>query len=244
MCLCVIILFVIIVNILDVLVSGIWEEIGGAQDQELQSLAKGLQATVFSSRADSTTKKYAGAYRRWKQWALGKGFKAFPVKVAEVSLYLQYVGENSGSAAAVVEAVNAIAWAQRMAGSESLISNEVFIKAVVDGFQRRYAKPKKRKEPITPEGTMGSSPTLSEVRVVMICLLAYAAFLRFDEVAKLRCCDVGIKQDRMDIVINYSKTDQYRQGAVVPIARSGLCAMMELYWRLGSISGSSEEKLF
>ena len=139
-----------------------------------------------------------------------------------------------------------------MAGSESLISNEVFIKAVVDGFQRRYAKPKKRKEPITPEillrlvETMGSSPTLSSGYDMFA--LAYAAFLRFDEVAKLRCCDVGIKQDRMDIVINYSKTDQYRQGAVVPIARSGLCtcpvAMMELYWRLGSISGSSEEKLF
>ena len=36
------------------------------QDPELQNLAANLPATVLKSRAPSTTRKYMGAFRRWK----------------------------------------------------------------------------------------------------------------------------------------------------------------------------------
>ena len=45
------------------------------------------------------------------------------------------------------------------------------------------------------------------------CLIAFAAFLRFDELAKLVRSDVEIKSSMLKLFIESSKTDQYRDGA-------------------------------
>ena len=68
-------------------------------------------------------------------------------------------------------------------------------------------------------------------------LLSFAAFLRYNEVAKLQCCDNKFTHECMSVVIRSSKTDQYRQGDVVPVARTGTAAcpvaMMEHYYKIG-----------
>ena len=223
------------------------------QVPELVQLASRLPNTVLASRACSTTKKYQGAFDRWKRWATERELVAFPVETARFVLYLQYIGDNTGSKAAVEEAVNAVSWVQRLAGQEQ-VSQSPLVKSIVEGFQRLLAKPKKRKEPVTPMmlqeivASLSTTPTLAERRLAAICLLAFSAFLRFDEVEKLRGCDVKFFEDRMEITIASNKTDQYRQGSTVPIARTGLptcpVAMLEQYFSLGKISTDSEERVF
>ena len=56
------------------------------------------------------------------------------------------------------------------------------------------------------------------MRLVAACLLAFS---RYDELAKLRCCDVTFTPPSMSIYIASSKTDQYRQGDRVLVARTG-----------------------
>ena len=96
--------------------------------------------------------------------------------------------------------------------------------------------------------TLPSKPSLTEVRLAASSLLAYAAFLRFDELAKLRCCDVLFEQDRMSIHITSRKTDQYWEGDTVLVARTGSAtcpiAMLECYMALAEIDCSSEVHLF
>ena len=41
-------------------------DIKETEDPELKRLAEALPITVAKARADSTKKKYMGAYRRWK----------------------------------------------------------------------------------------------------------------------------------------------------------------------------------
>uniref|UniRef100_A0A1X7TW51 Tyr recombinase domain-containing protein n=1 Tax=Amphimedon queenslandica TaxID=400682 RepID=A0A1X7TW51_AMPQE len=95
---------------------------------------------------------------------------------------------------------------------------------------------------------MGVSPTLTEVRLATICLLAFAAFLRFNEISKLKCTDIRISEEKVEVIIRSSKTDQYRQGDTVLIARLGLCTwsvkMMESYFSLGKIEPTSKQSLF
>ena len=55
--------------------------------------------------------------------------------------------------------------------------------------------------------------SLYQVRSVVICLIAFTAFLRFDKLAKLVRSDVEIKSDMLKLLIESSKTDQYRDGA-------------------------------
>lgn len=224
-------------------------------DPELKRLAEGLPSTVVGSRADSTVAKYLRAFQRWKNWVARHAaeISVYPVKEAHFALYLQYLAETSKSKATVEEAVNAIAWVQQLADHQP-VSASPFIRATLAGLQRQLARPKVRKEPVTVEmlnsivGSLGPSPKLSEIRLAASVLLAFAAFLRFDELAKLRCCDIKFTESAMSVHIVSSKTDQYRQGDTVLVARTGnaTCpvAMLESYVAAAGISLSSELHLF
>ena len=62
--------------------------------------------------------------------------------------------------------------------------------------------------------------SLYNIRSAVICLIAFAAFLRFDDLAKLVRSDDEIKSGMLKLFIESSKTDQYRDGAWVVIASS------------------------
>ena len=234
--------------------SGVWEELADLQDPELQRLAKSLQSTLFHGRANSTITKYGHAFQRWKAWAQARSeVKLLPVGEVHFALYLQHLGEKAQSWSAVQDAVNAVSWVHQLAGFEP-IAQSPFVQATVSGLKRSLAKPKVKKEPVTVAmlatlvDSLGQSPTLSDVRLASSCLLAFAAFLRFDELAKLRCCDVKISEASMAVHITSSKTDQYRQGDSVVVTRTGTktcpVAMMEKYYAMGSLSHSSSLPLF
>ena len=78
-------------------------------------------------------------------------------------------------------------------------------------------------------------PSSSELRLAASCLLAFAAFLHYDELEKLRCCDIVFLESSMSIHISSSKTNQYQQGDSV---------MMERYFAQAQLSCSSTLLLF
>ena len=63
-----------------------------------------------------------------------------------------------------------------------------------------------------------------------MALLAFAGFLRFDELSSLKLKDVVSHATYFELFIESSKTDQYREGAVVPIVKTGtkLCPWVNL----------------
>ena len=89
----------------------------------------------------------------------------------------------------------------------------------------------------------GAHPSLADVRFLAACLLGFAAFLRYEEIAKLNCNDVEFFTNHVEIKIRSSKNDQLRQGDRVLVARSGklTCpvAMLERYMAMGGLSSSS-----
>lgn len=64
------------------------------------------------------------------------------------------------------------------------------------------------------------SPSLSDLRTVALCLLGYAGFFRFSELCSIRACDIKFFPTYVSIFLESSKTDQFRDGAWVAIARS------------------------
>lgn len=233
---------------------GVWEDLHKLQDPELRWLAAALPDTVHHSRADSTATKYLYAFQRWRAWAVPRcEVSVFPVQEVHFALYLQHLGVTARSKSAVEEAVNAIGWVHQLAGQPP-ITTSPFVRATLAGLQRKLAKPKSRKEPVTTAmlgvlvDSLGPTPSLADVRLVASSLLALSAFLRYDELAKLRCCDIQFSAQSMSVHISSSKTDQYRQGAAVLVARTGspTCpvAMMERYFAFAGLSHSSSILLF
>ena len=226
------------------------------EDPELKELALSLPMIVVQGKAPATITKYSGAYSRWKRWASGR--QNVPILLAKpvhVALYLSYLAQTANTAAPLIEAVNALSWVHCMATVEDATTHPLVVQ-VLAGAKRLLAHKVTKKEPIKPEHLLrlveefgGENATLADIRALTFCFLGYAGFLRFDELSKLRVCDISIYKEHMEIFIESSKTDQLRQGATVVIAHTGsrLCpvAMLERYLRAASVElGASEQFLF
>ena len=118
-------------------------------------------------------------------------------------------------------------WAHKTAGLE-VQSQHPMVLAVKESSARIYGQPVIKKEPITPV-TLNDlvspyfcihHPSLYRARTVALCLIAYAGFLRYDELSSLLCLDVTFHPGYIMIFIESPKTDQYRDGAWLPISGS------------------------
>ena len=172
----------------------------------------------------------------------------FAISEVHFALYLQHLSESTHSVSAIQEAVNAIGWVNQLSGREPMAQSPL-VSAMVQGLKRSLAKPKTKKGPVMVDTlsalvhSMGVPLSLSELRLAASCLLAFATFLLYDELAKLRCCDIAISQTGMRVCILSSKTNQYQQGDIVLVARSGSTkcpvAMMERHFLQAKLSQAS-----
>ena len=214
----------------DVFQSDIWQELASFDSPELTRLASSVQESVIRSRADSTTKKYLGAFRRWKTWAQQHSLQVFPVKESHLVLYMQSLAESSSSNSAVEEIYNAMSWIHAMANCDSPTDSQ-FVGTVMQGLQRNLAQPVTKKLLVTTEMLAAivddaeKSRSLADWRLATACVISYAAFLRFNELIHIRAVDVKFNDEFMSISIPKSKTDQLRKGEKVVVARtsSKLC---------------------
>ena len=170
-----------------------------------------------------------------------------------MALYLQHLGESKQSKAAVEEAVNCLSWVHTLAGLVSP-ANDPFVRATLEGLKRACARPVQKKVPFPPEMLQTivqdsrKNNRLVNIRLATVCLLGFAGFFRYDELANIQPCDLQLSHDGVTIRIPRSKTDQYRQGDEVVIARtnSDTCpvAMLEEYIRRAEIDLKSQLFLF
>ena len=66
-----------------------------------------------------------------------------------------------------------------------------------------------------------SGGCLSDTRDECLCLVAFSAFLRYDEISNIKWCDVDIKDQYFSLYIPKGKTDQYSEGCTRLVARTG-----------------------
>ena len=111
--------------------------------------------------------------------------------------------------------MHALLWLHGLAGLQQL-GGLPLVKPTLEGLKRMLAKPKVRKEPVTADmlkamvEATGSEPPLSKVRLLAVCLVAFAGFLHCNELIKLKCSDINA--EGMVINVQSGKMDQYREG--------------------------------
>ncbi|CAH3040646.1 unnamed protein product, partial [Porites lobata] len=99
--------------------------------------------------------------------------------------------------------------------------------SIVEASSRAPRKPVTKAEPITPEilGLIlqhyGESSNLLDIRFVCMCLLAYAGFFRISELLSISRSNIVTEGLYHKIFIEVSKTDKYREGSWVYIAKTG-----------------------
>ena len=122
-----------------------------------------------------------------------------------------------------------------------------FSRNIVESSRRVYAKPVNKKEPISSKileriyhrYAAPNSP-LQDLRTALIFVLGFSGLSRANELLDLKTTDISIKDRHLEIFVRKSKTDQYRGGNIVYIAKTNgqVCphALLSRYYSLASIN--------
>ena len=151
-----------------------------------------------------------------------------PANPFDVALYLAHLGQSCKSPSPIIQAVAALSWAHKVAGLSDP-SSESIVSLTAEGLKRSLARPVSKKKPISPEtlkqmvnlyiGQDGHSVSnLMNLRTVTMCLLAYAGFLRFNELSQIKFEHITFTAQGMSLFVPSSKTDIYRSGRSVVIS--------------------------
>ena len=227
-------------------------ELPGALADRVSSLPQLIKET----RADNTFLTYECGFQRWRKWAVLNGLRVedtLPANAFHVALYLSALIQSCNTPSPVVNAFYSIKrfhdkFDYKSPTDSKLVSN------VFDAARRKLAKPVNKKEPMTIDilnkvynGLYIEGNVLNQ-RTVCICLLAFAGFLRSSEVLNLKRNDIMFFDSYISIFIESSKTDKFREGAWVFIARTGtvLCPVLNLkkYLKWAKLEDESELYLF
>ena len=193
----------------------------------------GFHATVDSileaSRADSTVKKYKGAVNSWKHWCLENRISELNPTLEEVARYFLCLFNNDAPYSRIETAFYGLKWHFDCSAYIMNISNPCdskFLRLLLDGLKRKLARPVVRKEPVTPDMLIKivdrfDNPNVKDLRTCTMFLLAYAGFLRFDELVNIKVNDIRFCTSHIKIFLEKSKTDQFREGSWVVVSATG-----------------------
>jgi hypothetical protein len=101
------------------------------------------------------------------------------------------------------------------------------INLIIEGSKRILGRPIVKKELITSihlkkivEKFGSDVKNLYNLRICAMCLVGYAGFLRYNEIANLKMCNLNIFYTYISLNIESSKTDIYRRGNNVIISKT------------------------
>ena len=197
-----------------------------------------LPELLKESRAINTSEAYRRGFKRWCDWALSNNLTSedtFPAKAFHVALYMTSLIQTAQSPSPIVNAFYSIKWYHDLLDLQSPTDSNL-VKNVLEAAKRRLSKHSNRKEPISVSvleqvfHCLYKENNVFNQRTICALLLSYAAFLRSSELLNLKRCAIIIYPMYMSIFIQSSKTDKSRDGAWVPLARTGtvLCPVVNL----------------
>ena len=210
----------------------------------LVSLQGQLPQFLASSRAQGTVKRYTGAVNKWTEFARKYELQLWPVRPSDFCLYILHL-TNLGKGLSVIDAAfYGIKWVHDCVDLKAPTG----FSSVQNAFQaakRKLSKARQPMDPVPPEvlnklcADKESCNDLFVVRSVAMAILAFAGFLRADELRCLQVRDFLMHDDFVTLVIRQAKTDQFRKGDHVDIVKTGSVSCpifwLQKYLKLASI---------
>ena len=235
--------------------NGFWLELNKLQQADLPSLVAHAPKLVMCSKAASTNRKYAAAFTCWERWATVQMTDvALPANPLHVGLYLTHLAGLAISPSVLQAAYYGVKWAHKLCSLPDPTCQSLPT-IVMDSARRVLGKPAVAKKPTTVDMLKdwcnkfsSESATLRDFRFIAMFRVAFASFLRFDEVVRIRCSDLVFEDSHLTIFIHKSETDGYCKGTEVVISRgfTEACPIFHLrrYLKLAKLSLDLNSKEF
>ncbi|CAC5382187.1 unnamed protein product [Mytilus coruscus] len=219
--------------------SGFWNNSDLVQSSELKMLLSHLRSTVIDSRAKTTVSKYADGFKRFLAWAqkYPEIDSILPASELYVSLYLQHLMQTLNHFSLVETAFYSIKWAHKLANLVDPCDSDL-VRSIVESSKRILNRPVQKKEPIdattikTLFNRFCNPRTLRDLRLLSICTVSYAGFLRYSELCSIKANNLSFKPEYLEIFISSSKTDCYSKGKSVVIKKKNTLLSRSNFVRL------------
>ena len=152
----------------------------------------------------------------------------FPTNHLAITIYILSLIQIGKSASVINQFVSSARWLHKIAGHKDPTRNHI-VHTVVDGARRSLGKPTKLKESITTKDIAKIHTYLLDdkekldlkgLRLMSYILLSYAGFLHYQQAIKLRREDIAFHGIYITLFLQTSKTDIYRNGHTILIART------------------------
>lgn len=225
----------------------------GIQIDDRDTVVTRMATHLLASRADGTVTKYSHQVQAFKDFCASKGFDCSPAASIHVAMYLSSMIDNGKSNSVITSAFYGIKWYHNMNDLPDPTENSL-VKNMLESAKRLNSKPIVKKDVISSEFLIQlcdmyiGSVDVIDLRDLSMILLCYAGFLRFSEASDLRRCDVEFRPDHLILYIQKSKTDVYRSGKHVFIAKGSTSAcpyaMLRNYLACSGLDTSSDKYLF
>ena len=223
------------------------------ENDKLSKLLPSLRDTVMRSRETSTVKTYQMEFQYFVNWCKQTGQDYLSANSVIIGLYLTSLIQSRCSVSKINHAFYGINWFYVISNIKPNPCDDKFLLTVLEGCRRSVAKQIRKKEPINTDhiklmankfGTENAD--LKDLRLLSLTVLSFCGFLRFQEAINIRRSDIELFPSYCSIFIAKSKTDVYREGNKIIIARTNkqlTCpvTILERYWRKADIDSNSEE---
>jgi integrase len=207
------------------------------QDAVLADIAA-LEAKAQEYEAEAKSKKtrrlYASDWRHFEQWCEWNGFLALPTAPETLRLYIADLagtlnarGEPAYKPATIARRVASITSINRDAGHHHRLARSEEVSNVNKGIRRLRGTAQRRMRPLLLDDVRAILASMDYVRWpdgvtafrdAFVLLASFAGAFRRSEIASLQVRDVHFdRQDGLHILLERSKTDQERKGAVTPL---------------------------
>ncbi|XP_053386208.1 uncharacterized protein LOC123563229 isoform X2 [Mercenaria mercenaria] len=225
----------------------------GVCNNEMDNIASNMASYLLQSRAGSTTTKYKNCFTLFEEYCKVNSLTAQPAKPIIVAMYIVNLLDQGKSYHVISSAFYAIKWVHKL--NELLDPTESsIVQNLLETAKRIRSTPTSKKDVVDTEmlktlcSLYENSVDVVELRDLSMILLGYAGFLRFNELSNLLCKDIGFKIDHLNVKIQKSKTDIYRSGKEVLIAKGSSVAcpylMLQRYMTAAHLSETSDNYLF
>jgi len=222
---------------------------------EFSSLISLAGEALFKAREKSTCKQYSCYFQKWSNWRNQyEEISETPAQEQYIIIYLLSLLQKGKSFPVIKSSLFAIKYYHSIEGLPdpftSALSNLIY-----EGIKRICSHQAKKKLPIKIKHLKnmfnilgGNKMDLKNLRTMVISILSFMGFLRFSEVIKIRRSDILIFSSHIQIFIEKSKTDVYREGHWLHIAtlNSELCPakLLNRLFMLGNIKNNCEKFIF
>ena len=193
-----------------------------------------LKEFSTTRHAPLTISGYAMDWKDFAGWCASVGRPALPASEETVALYLSFLAPNR-KVSTIERRMAAIAYRHEEAGYQSTTTRR--IRAVIAGIRRANTKPIRQMAAMTVEELrtiatyLGTQDGKRALRDRAMIVLGFAGAFRRSELAALKLADIDLRDTRVTITLNRSKTDQQGRGRVLVIPKAGnqeVCAVRAL----------------